>query len=239
MNPYFRFPWDTLPDVFIHAVEVDVHGHEDYPAAKTGDTEAAFRLVTRYLDPLVVRQLAQFAASGRVTLVSAHAVEKTGVNAIPEVMAGLLGDHLGWPVDHQIVQTNIVSHTRADGFSRLARQAAFGGEVRSGETYFLVDDFVGQGGTLANLRGWIMANGGRVAGATVLTGKPYSAKLPVDNSQIDELKRKHGDDLREWWQARFGFDYECLTRSEARYLIRTPSADRIRNRLAAAVEEGG
>jgi len=31
-------------------------------------------------------------------------------------------------------------------------------------TYVLVDDFIGQGGTLANLRGFLMHNGARVIG---------------------------------------------------------------------------
>jgi hypothetical protein len=54
---------------------------------------------------------------------------------------------------------------------------------------------------------------------------------------LNELKRTHGDELNQWWQRRFGFDYDCLTSSEARYLIRTPSADRIRDRITAAVQE--
>lgn len=107
------------------------------------------------------------------------------------------------------------------------------------KNYLLVDDFIGQGGTLTNLRGWILHCGGKVVGATVLTGKAYSAKLAVERIQIDELKTIHGEDLEQWWQTRFGFSYACLTSSEARYLIRTPSADRIRNRIVAAVEERG
>ena len=75
-------------------------------------------------------------------------------------------------------------------------------------------------------------------GATVLAGNPYSAKLSVENTQIHELTSEHGETLRDWWRERFGFDYDCLTSSEARYLIRTPSADRIRGRIAAAVEAG-
>jgi adenine/guanine phosphoribosyltransferase-like PRPP-binding protein len=42
-----------------------------------------------------------------------------------------------------------VSHTGADGFSRLARQAQFAGSVQAGRRYVMVDDFVGMGGTLA------------------------------------------------------------------------------------------
>ena len=85
------------------------------------------------------------------------------------------------PTDPEVVQTNIVSHTKADGFSRLARQAEFAGTIEPDQDYFLVDDFIGQGGTLANLRGWVLRHGGRVRGATVLTVKPYSARLCIES----------------------------------------------------------
>jgi hypothetical protein len=54
-------------------------------------------------------------------------------------------------VNNSIVQLNSVGHTGADGFRRLANQALFSGTVAPGLCYFVVDDFVGQGGTLANL----------------------------------------------------------------------------------------
>jgi hypothetical protein len=238
---FYRFPWVDFPDCIIHADEKHVRGHASYHDAKTGDSDAAFELVRAFLNDqslLRIRDLANKTKKGSITLVSAHALEREGVNAIPEAMAEVLATSLGWEVEHQIVQTNIVSHTKADGFSRLAKQATFEGEIVSGQSYLLVDDFIGQGGTLANLRGWIMHCGGRVVGSTVLTGKPYSAKLTVELSQIHELEQKHGQDLRQWWCSRFGFDYDCLTSSEARYLIRTPSADRIRNRITSAVKEG-
>ena len=75
------------------------------------------------------------------------------------------------------MQLNSVGHTGADGFTRLANQALFSGNVVAGQEYLVVDDFVGQGGTLANLIGFIRSLGGEVLGATVLTGKSYSAKL--------------------------------------------------------------
>lgn len=46
-----------------------------------------------------------------------------------------------------------MAHTGANGFGRLARQPFFEGVVTAGQDYVLVDDFVGMGGTLANLRG--------------------------------------------------------------------------------------
>ena len=56
-------------------------------------------------------------------------------------------------------------HTGADGFSRLARPAEFVGVVQAGCEYVLVDDFVGMGGTRANLKGYIESKGGRVLAA--------------------------------------------------------------------------
>jgi len=41
----------------------------------------------------------------------------------------------------------------ASGWERMARPAMFEGDVIGGRNYLLVDDFVGQGDTLANLRG--------------------------------------------------------------------------------------
>jgi len=85
-------------------------------------------------------------------LVSAHAYEQNGVNAIPEVFADELAKQLDWEIDGGVVQVNVVSHTGADGFSRLARQAEFDGEIQAGSEYVMVDDFCCMGGTLANLR---------------------------------------------------------------------------------------
>ena len=101
-----------------------------------------------------------------------------------------------------------------------------------------MDDFVGMGGTLANLRGYIEEQGGRVIAAVTLTGKPYSAKLALDKEQLQELRNKHGKELETWWQENFGHSFDCLTQSEARYLACTENADTIRNRIAEAEQTG-
>ena len=171
-------------------------------------------------------------------LISAHAYERAGVNAIPAALAKLLSERLGIPFDISVVQTNVVGHTGAGGYGRLARQAAFGGEIERGREYVMVDDFIGQGGTLANLRGWIEKQGGAVVGAVALTGKPYSAKLNPSEGQLHEFRQKHEPDFEEWWRGHFGHAFNCLTQSEARYLARSPDVDTIRNRLAAAERLG-
>jgi hypothetical protein len=90
---------------------------------------------------------------------------------------------------------------------------------------------------VANFRGYIEKNGGKVIGAVSLTGKAYSAKLAPTDFQICELREKHGE-LEDWWRKRFGFGFDALTQSEARYLARTADADTVRDRIAAAEQAG-
>ncbi len=229
-----RAPWDGFPDVLIHAAEPAVKQHPAYRAAKSGDDLSARALVHDTVDPGQVQALAELLAGRTPILVSAHAFEQHGVNAIPEALADELGRRLGWEVDSQVVQSNIVTHTGADGFSRLARQARFDGPILPGADYVLVDDFVGMGGTLANLRGYVLWRGGKVAAAVTLTGKPYSARLALTGDTLQQLRNAHGAELERWWQARFAHAFDALTESEARYLARTPDADTVRDRIVAA-----
>jgi adenine/guanine phosphoribosyltransferase-like PRPP-binding protein len=97
-------------------------------------------------------------------------LESEGVNEIPAALAERLSAWLGLPITESIVQSNTVGYTGASGFQRLANQALFEGQVERDRNYLLVDDFIGQGGTLANLIGYVEAAGGHALGATVLTG---------------------------------------------------------------------
>ena len=183
--------------------------------------------------------IAETAIPAKAVLVSVHAVEEFGTNAIPEAFARAISETCGHlDVDESIVQINIVSHTGASGFDRLARQALFDGTVQAGRSYVIVDDFVGQGGTIANLRGFISKRGGDVILAVTLTGKPHSVKLVPYPDRIHTLRRKHGPQLENWWQEEFGFDFSLLTASEARYLESTADANTIRNRIVEAKQAG-
>jgi indole-3-glycerol phosphate synthase len=146
---------DCIPPVVLAAPESEVKKHPDYHAAKGGDADAAFRLIRDLLTERAVTELADLAGNDRPMLVAVHAEEEFGKNAIPEALADVLGVRLGLDVEETIVQANVVNHTGADGFSRLARQAVFAGDVKRHQLFVMVDDFVGQGGTLANLKGHI------------------------------------------------------------------------------------
>ena len=106
-----------------------------------------------------------------------------------------------------------------------------------GADYLIVDDFIGQGGTLANIRGYIERHGARVIFISVLAGKPFSAKIALSDGRLSALRKKHGKELEHWWRETYGYDFRFLTESEARYLERTQDVDTIRAKLAAAVLE--
>ena len=237
-----RMPWVQFSDVILLADEGVLKRHPRYSLAKAGDVIAAMNLVGDLVDETgivaILGLIDSVSEDGLPVLVSAHAYEQYGVNAIPSAMAKLLSEHLGIPFETGVVQTNIVSHTGASGFGRLARQARFAGQVQGNREYLLVDDFIGQGGTMANLRGWIERQKGEVVGAVALSGKPYSAKLQPTEEQLHELRQRHGEDLEEWWRNQFGHAFDCLTQSEARYLARSPDAGRIRDRITAEKQGG-
>lgn len=75
-----------------------------------------------------------------------------------------------------------------------------------------------------------MQQGGSVIGATALMGKDYSVNVTLDDGQLSELRGKHGQ-LEQWWRERFGFGFECLTASEARYLGKIRTHEEIRARI--------
>ncbi len=243
MNHPPGMPWGAFPDVIILAAEPVVKRHPEFAKAKSGDIGTARALVSELVsqDKLeAVKSLLRRSPDqhGLPTLVSAHAHERGGINAIPIALATLLGTRLGLPTEATVIQTNVVSHTGASGYGRLARQARFSGELQPGCEYVLVDDFVGQGGTLANLRGWILDVGGKPIGETVLTGKRYTARLSPSKGRLDALRARHGVELEQWWRDQFSHSFDCLTQSEALYLERSPNAETIRSRLAAAKQEG-
>ncbi len=192
---YSRRPLFGFPPVAILRDVGSVKGHPRYGAAKAGNAGAAAELCADLVEPGAILPWAEPFRPMAPVLCSAHALERDGVNEIPEALAAFIAAETGWSHQSSIVQGNIVSHTGADGISRRARQAEFVGEVEPALNYILVDDFIGQGGTLANLRGKLLADGARVLAAIVLTGKAHSANLAPTSQAIHELRTTHGPDL--------------------------------------------
>jgi len=233
-----RAAWEEgFPPVLIYASERATKAHPLYQAAKGGNAEAAVGLVLDLVGEGSLSELSRHRSSGAI-LLPVHATEEAGVNAIPVALAACIAGVTGLEVSTGVVQVTRALHTGASGWWRIRSQPVFEGEVEAGRSYVLVDDFVGMGGTLANLRGYVLAKGGRVLGAATLTGKGRSATLALDPQTLAKLRSAYGRDLESWWRARLGFGFDELTESEAQYLLRAGAADTIRDRIAQAQPAG-
>jgi len=230
--------WEGFPDAVIAEPSGAARRHPDYGAAKAGDIEAASRLVAEVLRPDSVRKIREAIGDRHPTIVAVNAVEAAGKNKIPMAFADAIGRRLGLEIDRKIVQANKVGRGGSDGFHRLAHQPSFDGEVESGD-YIIVDDTLTQGGTLAQLKEHIESRGGRVILAAALTGKGYSAKMGLDGDSLNVLRENYGS-IEPWWRERFGYGFEGLTESEARYILKSGQGpDALRTQILAAGRDQG
>lgn len=237
-----RSPWPgSFPDVVTHTSVQARDAAPEYLAAKAGDADAAFTLVMRLIDDDATAHLNDVLFDSEPLLIPVVADEAAGFNAIPDALAQILALALNAPVaSGGIVQTNLVGHTRAPSFQRIVTPAEFDGPVEVDRNYVLVDDHVGLGGTLANLRGYIMSKGGCVIGMTTLTESRDARTISLQSATRAMLWHKHGQELDRLWQAQFGYGIDCLTEVEAQNLCRQPSVAAIEDFLAkAAVEARG
>jgi hypothetical protein len=84
-------------------------------------------------------------------------------------------------------------------------------------------------------------NGGRVVLASALTGKGYSAKIALTDAQLARLRERYGS-LEPWWRDTFGYGFDGLTESEARFILTLkdrPGPDALRARVDAARVRAG
>jgi hypothetical protein len=228
-----RTPTWLFSEAIILSDVATVQSHNYYKSAKDGDLLSAATLVDSFITDKLIASLSETNKGIFPILASVQAVEGKNINQIPIALSVGISIKSGWKVDDNLVQINKVGHTKSTGWHRLAHQALFYGRVDAGKSYILIDDFIGQGGTLANLKGYIESHGGKVIGALVLAGKQYSATLKLSDETLIALRGKHGE-LEQWWRERFGFGFDSLTESEARYLIRAENADIIRGKLVDA-----
>jgi hypoxanthine-guanine phosphoribosyltransferase len=112
--------------------------------------------------------------------------------------------------------------------------------VQVGANYVLVDDHVGLGGTLANLRGYAEARGGTVIAITTLTESRDARVTSLKPETRNVLWGHHGQALDDLWKSQFGCGIDCLTEVEALNLCRQHSVAGIEDFLAqAAIEARG
>lgn len=236
----YRQKWQNdFSKVVLNAALGDASKHPYYVAAKNGDLDAALILAIDLVNQNAVEKLATIIQNKKPLLVPVHAEEAISINRIPLAYAIILGKTLDLPVELNVVQSAKVSRTGSDGFSRLAFPPPFSGVPSAKADYAIIlDDTLTQGGTLANLRGYLGQFEIQTLVATTLTGKNYSSTLAITDVTLNTLQENYHE-LEHWWISYFGYRFECLTESEARYILNSKkNADTIRNRIIAERQAG-
>jgi len=230
-----RTGWGTSKhDALIYGFIDEVKNHPNYQFAKSGNYEDAVLLAQSFINDNLIQKLDNNYKSPIILPIMAE--EKQGKNAIPMGMADVINRYTGWKVSENIYQTNKAGHTGANGWHRITTPALFMGDVVIGAEYLVLDDFIGMGSTLANIKSFIENAGANVAGFDILTGKPESSQLYLRSKTLDNLREKHGNFEQEFKEI-VKFDYSGLTESEARYLLRAKTVERIRNQLTRSIRE--
>ncbi|WP_229657300.1 phosphoribosyltransferase [Burkholderia pseudomallei] len=225
------FPADMPAPLFRYKTDKELKEHPRYTEAKAGSTDAAISVVYDVAMPLINEAAGKLPPD--LVYVAPHAIEATGDNAIPQVLAAALAVFAKGIVDEDIVQAAKVFHTGADPMERMNLRPFFDGTVIDGQAYVLVDDVSTMGGTLAELGNYIQLRGGQIAGVVVIVNASRSGTLYPVQKTVKLLERRFGNEIREI----FGIEPSALTADEANYLIGFRSADEIRGRSTKAREE--
>jgi Phosphoribosyl transferase domain len=165
-------------------------------------------------------------------------VEGRRFNALPVAMATRIAAGIGAKVWLETVQLNVVGHTTKTAAQRFLSQPEFGGAVPRGSTVIIVDDVVTMGSTLANLRGYLMSRGARVASATTLGAGNSSTKLVPSPKFIKALEEKFGKDLGDALR-QLGFKPQQLTVREVYFLNGLRTIKRFRSEIAEKISTLG
>jgi hypothetical protein len=166
------------------------------------------------------------------TIVAPAAQPGMSGNALAISYAQWLGNELGWPVERNIFQEKLVSRDRHNAWFRLGHRPAFYGAVQAGGHYIIADDVFTLGGTMAELRGFIMSGGGLVVGMTALAhSSGENAQIALAKTTLDRLLYQYQGVIDEFCRQEIGYGTACLTEPEAGVLLGLSSLDCVRKAI--------
>lgn len=229
---------EGLEKAEVHTTVSALKKFPQYDAAKEGDREAGLATAQRFIKPKKVLALKEQHPDAIVVFV--HAEESAGRNTIPLGMAAVYED-AGFTVDAEIVQSSKAERTKKSSVLRLVSLPKFAGPVTSGGKHVLLDDVLGQGGTVNELRHHIESNGGQVVAVHGLTAGYAATILPIKSTTVSALETKFGREPLEQFIQEYDLAgrIEALTEKQGRFILNQPSLGALRDRITQERQEGG
>ena len=213
---------DCLPNTHIKSIFDNPHY---VPAKKQGDVAAAIEICRVALDKAyrtrVKLLLADFKLKGYGDPIFVAPCKPTSQNALAKTAASFLGKKLGIDVDTHIQEIPCPSRKDMERRDKFFQRPEFTGKVQKGRLYIMVDDMVTTGGTLAELRSYIVSQGGHVAFACSLASADgMDTQLHPKQETLDRVERMFktlGQAVRDCIQNKAGLTPAALTQAEAEF----------------------
>lgn len=241
-----RVAWDKeFPDAFVNAPwhsfnrkVPTLSSHPLYGAAKgERNVEAALAIIDDLADKRCIYGLVDLADDSRVTptLIAPACHPGDSNNALAISYAQWLSHELDWPVETRAFQEKTVSRDREKAWVRIANRCDFYGEIDKQAAYVIVDDVITTGGTLADLRSFILRKGGRVIGMSAIAARDGTwQRIRLGDDTRAKLERHYGRDLSEFCREYLGFPHECLTDGEASHFLGCSGYVELRKKIMRA-----
>lgn len=141
-------------------------------------------------------------------------------NALAIGYANWLGHELDWEVDESVYQMKDFSKDKSRGWVRIAHRSTFYGEIDKKTPYVIVDDVITLGGTLADLRSFILGKGGRVIGmSTIASNEGNDVQIRLDPRNQEKLEKFYGSDFAKFCHELLDVDYRGFTDPEAARIL--------------------
>ena len=234
-----RASWRNFPKVIRNDDLGTLMQFPGYTAAKQGNPNEALNLVLNTLHEETLQEIRLQIDAHRPKVLPVLSIEATGYNKLPLALAEIIANFLDIEVEIDIIQANKVLRTNSSADHRLTFNPRFSGKVTKDQTYFIVDDTLTMGGTIASLRGYVENRGGIAIGAMVLTAHKDALEIAIKPDMIQNIESKHGLAMNQFFEETFGYGIDKLTQGEAGHVRAAASVDNLRSRILEARRKAG
>lgn len=236
-----RSQWGNFPPIIRNGDLKELEKHSLYLNAKQGDFNAALILIKDCIKQNFIKEIQNFfdikkCDKYNCLLQPVLANEQWGDNKIPLALSFRLSQILKININTSIIQIDKVARTNKGAFYRLLYNPLFEGEVIKNMNYFLLDDTLTMGGTIANLKGYIENNGGKVVGGAVMTAFPTALNIQIQSNMYQGILDKFGkENINNLIKDFFYYDLSKFTQAEAGHIKSKSTIEQIRDIFATTI----
>ena len=196
------------------------HGKVFFRAKYGKNVDAALEVVNATLNELYLTRIKIYLEAlekqgiSKPILVAPE--RETGQNALASIAAKQLASRLGLEFDDNIVQLPSQTRKGLSKISKLFEFPGFDGSVAKGRYYIAVDDMIGTGATIAELRSYIIRNGGQYAfGCALASSSGTDHLINSSEDQKSAILNNLGQTMTEWFERTTDVAIDTLTRVES------------------------